>query len=147
MNKEAIKDKLFELQENLVKELSEKINTVHSMVDIDESDTVDPEDFSHQYESGEMEQLMRVQMNKEQGNLEKLKSIDFGPKNTVSCGALVQTNQFNFLIGFATVPFEVDGSQIVGISNESPIYAIMATMKSGDSFSFRGNNYTIENII
>lgn len=147
MNKEAIKSKLFELQENLVNELSEKINTVHSMVDIDEGDTMDPEDFSHQYESGEMEQLMRVQLNREKGNLEKLKSIDFGPKNTVSSGAIVQTNLFNFLIGFATVPFEVDGLHIVGISNESPLYPIIANRKTGESFSFRGNNYTIENVL
>lgn len=147
MNKEVIKNRLYELQENLVNELAEKISTVHSMVDIDEGNTLDPEDFSHQYESGEMEQLMRVQLNREKGNFEKLKSIDFGPKNSVCCGAIVQTNLFNFLIGFATVPFEVDGKQIVGISNDSPLYPIMANRKSGESFSFRGNNYTIENIL
>lgn len=146
MNKENIKNKLFELQENIVKELLEKMATSHSMVDIDEDDTRDPEDFSHQYESGEIEQLMRVQLNKEQRNLDKLKTIDFGPKNTVCCGAVVKTNQFNFFIGFATIPFDVDDLHIVGISNESPIYAIMANKKAGDTFSFRGNDYSIEKI-
>ena len=146
MNKEEIKAKLFELQTNLVNELQEKVKTSHSMVDIDETDTIDPEDFSHQYESGEMEQLMKVQLNKEKGNLEKLNTIDFGPKDTVACGALVKTNQFNFFIGLPTIPFDVKGDHIVGISNESPIYAIMANKKEGDAFSFRGNDYKIEKI-
>lgn len=146
MNKENIKNKLFETQELLVKELQEKVSTSHSMVDIDEDDTLDPEDFSHQFESGEMEQLFKVQLNKEKGNLEKLKSIDFSPKSTVTCGALVQTNQFNFFVGLATVPFDADGNHIVGISNESPIYAIMANKKEGDEFSFRGNDYKIDKI-
>lgn len=146
MNKENVKNKLFELQEILVKELEEKVSTTHSMVDIDEGDTMDPEDFSHQYESGEMEQLMKVQLNKEKGNWEKLKTIDFGPKTSVSCGALVKTNKFNFFIGLPTVPFDVDNTHIVGISNESPIYAIMVNKKEGDEFSFRGNDYKIEKI-
>jgi len=146
MNKEEIKTKLFELQNNLINELQEKVETSHSMVDIDEGDTVDPEDFSHQYESGEMEQLMKVQLNKEKGNLDKLRTIDFGLKKEVACGALVKTNQFNFFIGLPTIPFDVNGERIVGISNESPIYAIMANKKEGDNFSFRGNNYRIEKI-
>ena len=146
MIKENIKNKLFELQETLINELTEKVATTHSMVDIDEEDTRDPEDFSHQYESGEIEQLMRVQLSKEKINMDKLNSIDFGPKDSVTTGAIVQTNKFNFFIGLATVPFDVDDLHIVGISNESPIYAIMANKKAGENFSFRGNDYTIEKI-
>jgi hypothetical protein len=89
---------------------------------------------------------MKVQLNKEKGNLDKLKTIDFSAKEDVSCGALVKTDNFNFFIGLATVPFDVDGDHIVGISQESPIYAIMANKKEGAQFSFRGNDYKIEKI-
>ncbi len=83
MNKLHIKEKLFEQQENIIRELAEKVEMSHSMVDVDEDDTHDPDDYSHQYESGEMEQLIKVQLNKAKGNMERLKTIDFGEKNTV----------------------------------------------------------------
>lgn len=146
MNKLHIKEKLFEQQENIIRELAEKVEMTHSMVDVDEDDTHDPDDYSHQYESGEMEQLIKVQLNKAKGNMERLKTIDFGEKDTVTPGALVQTPRFNFFIGFATVPFDVDGKHIVGISTESPIYSIMNGRKEGDKFSFSGINYEISKI-
>ena len=146
MNKENIKSKLFEMQENIINELAEKIEVTHSMVDIDESDTIDPDDYSHQYETGEIEQLMRVQLNKAKGNFERLQHIDFSPKQNVCPGAYIETNKFNFFVGFSTVPFDVDGKHIIGISAGSPIYSIMVNKKQGDSFSFCGVDYTIETI-
>ena len=100
MNKEHIKELLFTMQENIIHEFEEKVETTHGMVDIDEDDTLDPEDFSHQYESGEMEQLMKVHLNKAKRCLDVLKSMDFSEKTLVEPGAYVETNKFNFLVGF-----------------------------------------------
>ncbi len=147
MNKELLKNTLVEIQQNIVKELEENKVSKHSLVDLDEGDTIDPEDTARQYEFGEMEQMIKVQLNKAQRNLEKLETIDFGPKSTVTSGAFVETDKFNFFIGFSTIPFDCDGVHVVGISQESPIYPIMANKKAGDKFSFCGNNYTIQNII
>ena len=98
MNKETIKAKLFEVQNSIVKELEEKIATSHSMVDVDEDDTLDPEDFSHQYESGELESLMKVQLLNAKMDLSRLNKMDFSSKDSVTDGALVQTNKFNFIM-------------------------------------------------
>lgn len=146
MNKEHMKEVLFAMQENIIRELQEKVEMTHSIVDIDEDDTHDPEDYSHQYESGEMEQLMRVQLNKAKRNLDLLKSIDFSEKTFIEPGAYVETNKFNFLVGFTTVPFDVEGKHIVGISTESPIYPIMLGKKVGDTFSYSGVNYEVKSI-
>ena len=146
MNKEAIKSKLFSIQENIILELKEKVEMTHSLVDMDEDSSHDPDDYSHQFESGEMEQLMKVQLNRAKGNLEKLKALDFSEKTTIQPGAFVKTNTLNFIVGFSTVPFDVDGTQIIGISTNSPIYPILLGKKEGESFSFSGNNYQIEKI-
>ena len=146
MNKETIKAKLFEVQNSIVKELEEKIATSHSMVDVDEDDTLDPEDFSHQYESGELESLMKVQLLNAKMDLSRLNKMDFSSKDSVTDGALVQTNKFNFIIGFSTVPFDIENDHIIGISHGSPIFSSMENKKQGDEFSFHGINYKIENI-
>ena len=109
------------------------------MVDIDESDTIDPEDRSHQYESGEMEALVRTQLQKARIDFETLKSLDFGNKAIVEPGALVRTEKFNFIVGFPAIPFEYEDLNIVGISEASPIYQFMNGKKVNESFEFGGN--------
>ena len=146
MNKEHIKEMLFTMQENIIREFKEKVEVTHGVVDIDEDDIHDPDDYSHQYESAELEQLMKVQLNKSKRCLDLLKSIDFSPKTSVESGAYVETNKFNFFIGFATVPFDVDGKHIVGISMDSPICPIIRGKTEGDKFSFSGVDYVIEKI-
>jgi hypothetical protein len=146
MNKETVRETMLSHQQEIINELSEQISTVHTMVDIDEEMTHDPEDYSHQFESNEIEQLIKVQLNKAKSGLQHLESIDFGPKNTVTAGALVKTNKMKFFIGFPTVPFDAGEDHIVGISLGSPIYPMMANKKVGDSFTFSGNEYNIESI-
>ena len=146
MNKDKVKNRLFELQDSIIETLREKIETTHTMVDIDEEDTIDPEDFSHQHESGVVKRLITDQLVKELKNLEQLKQIDFNEKQSVMPGAIVKTNSFNFFIGLATLPFEVDEERIIGISTASPIYALLAHKEEGEGFSFRGNDYIINSI-
>jgi len=73
-------------------------------------------------------------------------AIDFGTKNNVEPGAYVKTEKFNFLVGYATIPFDFEGNHIVGISTDSPIYKEMKGLKNGDSFRVSGNEYLIKEI-
>jgi hypothetical protein len=146
MDKILFKEVLLKKQETVIQEFIEKIETVHSMVDLDEENTMDPEDFSHQYESGEMEQLIRVQLSKAKSNLERIRSMNFDQKKSVGVGAIVMTNNLNFFIGMATVPFKFENNDFIGISLESPIFPMMAGKVVNDSFSYGGKNYTIESI-
>jgi transcription elongation factor GreA len=147
MKKETVLAQVRKTQELIVAELSEKIATVHSMVDMDEDNTLDPEDFSHQYEAGEMEHLIRVQLNKARRQLDMINTLDFSAKTHVAPGAYIETDHFNCLVAFATTPFMVDGKTVVGISIDSPIYASMLGKKENDSFAFGGRTYQILQII
>lgn len=147
MNKEKLIQTMIQLQRELTNEFADKISTVHSMVDLDEGDTLDPEDFSHQHTSGEMEQLMRVQLNRAQRCLDKLATMDFTNKKTVQPGAYIETEEFNCLVCFATAPFECCGKTIIGISQDSPLYAAMLGKHENDSFSFAGKKYTLSTIL
>ena len=96
MNKQQIKNYLMEQQSVLVGELKEQTKTLHTMVDIDESDTIDPEDYSHQYESQEMEQMIQAQLKRASRGLEVLASLDISPKNKVETGAIIETESLAF---------------------------------------------------
>lgn len=143
MNKEKLKIKLIEIQTTVVNEIIEKIAITHSMVDVDETDTIDPEDLSHQTESLLTEQLFRIKLLKAENDLDLLKQINFDLKTKVEPGALIKTEMFHFAIGTATVPFDLDDIHVIGISNESPIYSVMKGLIKGDKFNFSDKSYTI----
>ncbi len=146
MNKTAIKNKLIQMQQCLIQEFEEKMNLTHTMVDMDEEDVREPEDFSHQYEAGEMEHLFRIQLNRAKGKLQEIESISTEPASAVDKGAVVETDLRNFIVGHSTVPFWVKGKEFVGISKSAPIYAVMAGKCKGETFSFCGVDYQINNI-
>lgn len=146
MEKQSIKNFLLEKQSRLVTELKEQTQTIQTMVDIDESDTIDPEDYSHQYESQEMEQMLKVQLNRAERGLEVLASLDITPKTKVETGAIIQTDSLNFFIGYPTIPFDMEGKRYVGISAGSPIYTLMNGKRKGESFQYAGTSYNITNI-
>jgi hypothetical protein len=143
MNKQDLRAELLNYQRMSVENLMEKIETTHSMVDVDESDTLDPEDLSHQTESAETEQVFKNQLIKAKQDLRTIENIDFSAKSMVELGAFVKTEKFNFLVACATTPFDFNGHHITGISTESPIYKEMKGLCKGDEFSLSGNNYQI----
>lgn len=146
MNKEKLKNTLIQNQELIIKELSGKIDFTHEMVDLDELDVIEPEDLSHSNEAGELNQLMLIQLQKAQRDLDTLKNMDFSPKRKVEAGAFVQTEKFNFIVGFPTIPFDFEGMHIVGVSMASPIFPFMTGKTIGEQFEFSGSKYVINHI-
>ena len=146
MNKIALQKVLMSQQESLIRAIQERIESSNTMSDIDETDTIDPEDFSHQTEAGELKIVFEQKLKKAQADLEVLRKIDFSPKKTAESGAILTTENFHFLLGFASIPFDFENKKIVGISIDSPIYSFMKGKAKGDKFSYSSNNYQILNI-
>ncbi len=143
MNKQLLHQHLIKSQEEIIHDLREKIASSNGMVDIDETDTIDPEDLSHQTESGEMKQLFEKKLFRAEVELNQLKNLNVDQKSLVEAGAFVATEKFHFFVGHATMPFDFEGKHIVGISVDSPIFPTMKGKGNGDSFSHAGNDYKI----
>ncbi len=143
MNKQLLHQHLIKSQEEIIHDLREKIASSNGMVDIDETDTIDPEDLSHQTESGEMKQLFEKKLFRAEVELSQLKNLNVDQKSLVEAGAFVATEKFHFFVGHATMPFDFEGKHIIGISVDSPIFPTMKGKGKGDSFSHAGNDYKI----
>lgn len=143
MNKSKIKQKLIEIQEQIINDLKERVNAHYELVDLDDNDTLDPEDYSHQNEASDMEQLLSQQLEKAKQDLVKINSIDFSNKTKIELGSVVQTNNFSFIIGVSTLPFQIDNKNYIGISTNAPIYSTMIGKKENETFSYSNNSYHI----
>lgn len=82
-----------------------------------------------------------------QSELASLKSLDADIENSkVELGAIVITNQSIFFIAVSNDKIEVNGEEIFCISTNAPIYKMMDGLQKNDKFSFKEEEYAIENV-
>lgn len=143
MNKGNLIQEMIRRQKALVQEIEEKLQTIHTMVDIDEDDVIDPEDRSHQSESAELENITAEHLLKAKVDLFVLEKINDHVCEKIEPGAFVRTNRGSFFIGFSTAPFVYENEKIIAISVVSPIYDTMKNLRAGDRFTFNNEAYTI----
>ena len=146
IDKNALKKVMISNYEHIITELKEELATKKGSSDLDENDTLDPEDYSTQTVSNVMVDLLQEQIAKTKKDLERIQQIDFSPKEEAMVGAIVTTDMFNFFLGVATVPFLYEHKQIVGVSVSAPIFVNIKGKKVGDTFTFSGHLYTIHSI-
>jgi hypothetical protein len=146
IDKNQLKAEMLAMYETIIYDLSEELRAKKTLTDLDEGNTLDPEDFSNQTESREMTLLLEKQIEKTRFDLDRLQHIDFSEKSEAGIGALVTTDMFNFVLGVATTPFLFGNVQIVGVSPEAPIFRYLVGKKQGESFTYSGNMYNIHTI-
>lgn len=146
MNKHILQNKLLEIHQTIIGEIKEKIYASNNAIDIDESDTIDPEDLSHQSEESTLKLLYQNQLKQAEKDIQSIQKLDFSAKDNVAPGALVDTDSVCFFIGSPVLPFEFEGKRIVGVSADSPIMSEMNGKRTHESFSYNEKHYTIKAI-
>ena len=146
VDKFQLQKEMLSMYETIIHDLKAELNLKESLANIDEDNTLDPEDYSNQTVSKEMKMLLQKQLDKALYDFEKVKKMDFSEKSEAVVGALVTTDMFNFILGVASTPFLFGNMQIVGVSTEAPIFSSLLGRKVGDSFQFSGNQYNINQV-
>lgn len=143
MNKSEILKLVKTQLENNVMELNNSLDTYRSGTDMDEGDTRDPEDFSQQTESRDMVLLMQQQLDNANSQLARLETYGKNQSTSVEPGAVVETDRNLFFIGLSIPSFQAGDKEIIGISPESPAYAVIKGKEEGDTFKLGNNEHTI----
>ena len=82
-----------------------------------------------------------------QKDLEQLQHIEPAVKlDIVQYGALVHTDQRNFLVAASLEEFDAGGKWYLGVSTKAPLIQTMTGKGVGESVSFNGTTYTIQDI-
>ena len=144
--KQEIIDEIIKHQTDLINILESEKNASKELADIDEEDTIDPEDLSHQVENKEMEHLLNHQLDQARQDLKAIRSLNTSPADDVRPGAMVYTEDQIFFIGVATIPFEYKGHTVVGISPGAPIYPFIKGKKAGDRITYPSKDCLIEKV-
>lgn len=112
--------------------------------DLSESD--DHGQRSQNEQSGIEAQRFEEQSHLHETHEKLIQSIDFRPKDVVELGALVRVNNRYLVIAVPTRSFYVDGTEVLGISIDAPLFAAMEGLHFGDTFEFKGNSFVVEDV-
>ncbi|WP_230175391.1 hypothetical protein [Rhizobium sp. CECT 9324] len=78
--------------------------------------------------------------------LEKLRTIDFGPKLAVNEGAVVKLSGRHFVIAVSTSKFTCQGRELMGISTMAPIFEAIEGARAGETVQFNGRDLIVEDV-
>lgn len=143
MDKELVRQKIKSLNEATQIELKANYEQFSTTADLDEADTKDMEDLSHQEEAHDMQLKIRQHLIELEADWHFLKGLALAANDSVEVGSLVKTDHHAFFIAVACHAIDVEGEKVVGISSKAPIFAQMQGKKVGDSFTFNETSYKI----
>lgn len=146
MDKSIVKEEILKHQVEVVEHLEEAIKDFHAEADLDEDDTIDPEDRSHQDEATDMELRLKEQLKIAQHDLNLLEGISLDAVSDVRVGSLINTDRMVFYVGISSLPFQLENKTVVGISTNAPIYYALMNKKTGDTITVANTTYSIESI-
>ena len=143
MEKEKILQLIARHLEGNVRELNKSLEDYINASNLDEGDTIDPEDYSQQAEQKEMSYQMQIQLDKAQSGLSRLKDFSGKTFSVAKTGALIETDKNWILLGVSIPSLQVGNKELLGISPESPAFAVINGKTKGESFNLGKNSFTI----
>ena len=133
---------------------NERVNSLDSSVqdmredaDLDESNTMDPEDLSHANESKDMEMRLKLQAINAKEILTRLETFGQDDKSVIEPGAVVKTSGPWFLVGVSAPKISIGKQEVYSLTEDAPAYAGMQGKKKGDTIKLGNNTYTIKDVL
>lgn len=147
MRRSELYQVMLQHHEEAVAEYQRFLDRLKSDSDIDENETQDMEDYSHQSEANDMEIRTKVQMSKAIQDLDAFKALKGIVSNgEVMDGSFVLTKDRIFFIGVPSSSIEHDSYKMIGVSSESPAYESIVGKKIGDKVQLGRLKCKIEEI-
>jgi transcription elongation GreA/GreB family factor len=112
----------------------------------DRTEVADHHQTSQEFGNAEIAEYFEGPTRSYEASLQRLRAIDFGPKNSVEEGAATRIDGRWFVIGVATQAFTCEGESYMGISTEAPIYRALAGARAGDVVRFQGRELRVESV-
>lgn len=134
---------LIDQQQSAMEELTRSMEDFRDDADLDEDDTLDPEDFSQQTMAKESQLRLKQQLARVRADMDLLNQFAKTNCDIVEPGALIQTDTDWFLVGISVGGYQGEGFAFRSISADSPAFRELQGKKINDRFSLNSHLFTI----
>lgn len=144
MKKSEILDLILVKQKQIISNLEQTIVHYHLDSNLDEDDTLDPEDYSHQDEASEMKFRLKEILNKAKTDYNFIQNNLNSVHQSIENGALIKIEENGYIfVGVSIPPFVADNNKIITISEKAPIFSNIKDLLVGDKITIGNKTYTI----
>ena len=144
LNKAHIRETMLSLETAAFVSAKDKYLEYVSTARLDRSEPIENDELAQAEVASDFAEALDDTLHDQSDKVEKLKTIDFGPKSTVTEGALVTLSGRHFVIAVSTSKFTCHGREMMGISTMAPIFEAIEGARSGETVQFNGRELTVE---
>lgn len=142
--KQRVKDALLARADEQATASHESIDDHESAAELDQDSSLSIDDISQADAAGDLTALFEENAAKQNADVAAISGLDVSAKSAVEPGAIVGFDGSRYVVGVVSDAVDVDGVTYEGISEDSPMYAVIAGLALGDSFRFRDDDHTID---
>ena len=143
MDKAKILSAIIDEQEKVINNLKASIERYKQESNMDEDNTLDPEDYSRQNEAKDMQlryEKLLLTAQKNWNILEKAKSENY---TEIEIGTLIETDKNYIFVGISLPVFKYEGKDVISVSEEAPVFQTLKSKTLGDTLELGNNNFKI----
>ena len=134
--------------EATVKDLQERITDLKSITLGDDNAESASQTESMRGSDVELMNSLGDQLDHVRQDIERLAAIDPAiALDVVQYGAVVHTDQRNFLIGASLEEFDAGGKSYLGVTPKAPVIQALYGMRRGENATVNGTTYTVGDIL
>ena len=143
MDKAKILSAIIDEQEKVINNLKASIERYKQESNMDEDNTLDPEDYSRQNEAKDMQlryEKLLLTAQKNWNILEKAKSENY---TEIEIGTLIETDKNYIFVGISVPIFKYAEKDVISVSEDAPIFKTLKAKKIGENLEFGKNSFKI----
>lgn len=145
-NKDHIRETMLSLETAALHSARENYLDYVNTARVDRSEPIENDELAQAEIASDFAEALDDTLDDYADKLEKLRTIDFGPKSVVNEGAVVKLSGRYFVIAVSTSKFTCRGREFMGISTMAPIFEAIEGARAGETVRFNGRDLTVEEV-
>lgn len=146
MDKAHLRETMLALTEAELAQATKKYEQFLGAARLDRTETIERDEQAQAETAADLAEAFDDQAHGYQEKIARLHQIDFGPRDEVSEGAVVELGKRHLVVAVSTGEFECEGRRFVGISTAAPIFKAMEGKIAGETCTFNGRKLTVGQI-
>lgn len=144
MDKQRVKQTMLNLEQQHFDASRKEYLEFVSSARLDRSEPIEKDEQAQAEFARDLSEAFDQPVHAHADKITKLQQIDFGPKHKVEEGAIVKIMDRCFVIAVATDRFICDGTELMGVSIQAPLFKAIEGKSAGEACTFNGRDLVVE---
>jgi hypothetical protein len=144
MDKQRVKQAMLELERRQFDASREDYLAFVSSARLDRTEPIENDEQAQAEFASDLSEAFDQPVHQHADKIATLQRIDFGPKHQVEDGAIVKIMDRWFVVAVATDRFVCDGTELMGVSLQAPLFQTIEGKSAGDACMFNGRRIVVD---